>query len=97
VGELEFQRLSAAYERQKRRLMGEIRRLEPSAGEPGARRDISAARVAAIAERTALEEMYEEGDISERTYVALDKEIDERMNMAENDGDEPQEDTQANA
>lgn len=89
VTELEFQRLSAAYERQKQRLLEAIQRLEPREGEPSARRGISAARVAAIAERTALEEMYEEGDISERTYVALDKEIDERMNTAENQGDDP--------
>jgi monovalent cation:H+ antiporter, CPA1 family len=89
ISEVQFERLSAAYRRQQERLARQLAELGVAPDSRTGRRERSAARHAALAEKTAVHGLYQRGAISEETLRALDEEIDTRLEPVADRPDEP--------
>ena len=89
LSEVQFERLSEAYSRQQERLAQQLAELQAAPDGRSGQRERSAARRAALAERAAVQGLYQRGAISDETLRTLDEEIDTRLELVEDDLDEP--------
>ncbi len=83
LGEVQYERLRAAYIREQERLRRRLAELRAPADERDRQRERAATRRAALAERAAVQELYRRGAISEETLQSLDEEIEDRLASVE--------------